>query len=168
MKHVMLDIETLGTKPGCAILSIGAVAFDREGLGNNYYSKITNPMGEISYDTVAWWMKQAEAAKKSAFEGLGKTHGQAIADFYQWFIKEQAIYLWCHGATFDEPLIRYAANIQIEPPWKFYNVRCTRTLYEVSGLGPDRNKGLQHNALDDAISQAEAVIASFTKLGWPT
>jgi DNA polymerase III epsilon subunit-like protein len=28
MRDVMVDLETLGTVPGCVILSIGAVAFD--------------------------------------------------------------------------------------------------------------------------------------------
>ena len=27
---VMIDLETLGTTPGCVILSIGAVPFDRD------------------------------------------------------------------------------------------------------------------------------------------
>ena len=32
MKDIMLDLETLGTGPGCAIVSIGAVAFDEFGV----------------------------------------------------------------------------------------------------------------------------------------
>ncbi len=30
MKHVMIDLETMGNKPGCAILSLGAVDFGQD------------------------------------------------------------------------------------------------------------------------------------------
>ena len=38
MQNVMIDLETLGRRAGCAILSIGAVAFDlKQGLGEEMY-----------------------------------------------------------------------------------------------------------------------------------
>ena len=40
--HVSLDLETLGTRPGCAILSIGAIAFNPS----------TNTLGPMFYEVV--------------------------------------------------------------------------------------------------------------------
>jgi len=37
--RLMVDIETLGTEPGCAICSIGAVVFDTGGLGDREYGE---------------------------------------------------------------------------------------------------------------------------------
>jgi DNA polymerase III epsilon subunit-like protein len=37
MSDVMIDLETLGRRPGCAILSIGAVEFGPAGLGRELY-----------------------------------------------------------------------------------------------------------------------------------
>lgn len=34
MEDMMIDIETLGTRPGSVILSVGAVMFDRHGVGH--------------------------------------------------------------------------------------------------------------------------------------
>ena len=39
-KNVMIDLETMGNTPGCAIISIGAVEFSEEGLGAEFYCTI--------------------------------------------------------------------------------------------------------------------------------
>lgn len=35
MPHIMIDLETMGTRPGSAILSIGACSFDPNWLGGS-------------------------------------------------------------------------------------------------------------------------------------
>jgi hypothetical protein len=66
MINVMVDIETLGTEPGCVVLSIGAVAFDKEmGFVEDFY-EVINTVDSFSEgltydnDTLAWWKKQPE------------------------------------------------------------------------------------------------------------
>jgi hypothetical protein len=49
-------------------------------------------------------------------------------------------------------------------PWKFWDVRDTRTLYDVTGVNVDRSQGTHHNALDDARAQAEAAAIAFRRL----
>jgi len=39
-RRIMLDIETLGLEAGAAILSIGAVKFDTDGLGAEFSGEI--------------------------------------------------------------------------------------------------------------------------------
>lgn len=70
LDNVMVDLETYGTKPGCPILSIGAVYFDpRTGkLGKEMY-EIVNlesclKLGlVIDPETVKWWDEQSEEAR---------------------------------------------------------------------------------------------------------
>lgn len=171
--HIMIDIETLGTTPGSLILSIGAVCFDERGVHHDkaIYCTIdrkscTAAGLTVDLDTVAWWMRQSDDARAAAFgtEGLPLAH--ALEDLRNWYGMIRAERVWCHGATFDVPLLDAAYRATgIEPPWKFWSVRCTRTLYELAGVEPDRTKGTHHNALDDAINQAEAAVLAHRKLG---
>src|SRR3990172_10155945 len=71
MKDVMVDLETLGRRAGCAILSIGAVAFDAETgkMGPEFYMVVKMASCEkhglhTDPETVAWWEKQNPEAQK--------------------------------------------------------------------------------------------------------
>ena len=46
MSHVMIDLETLDTKPSTKILSLGAVIFDPENgeLGETFYRKLNSDL----------------------------------------------------------------------------------------------------------------------------
>jgi hypothetical protein len=172
----MIDIETLGTTPGSLILSVGAVCFDQRGVHHDKKAEwVIDPASctavglTIDPATVAWWMKQSDVARSAVFplttRGLNLALIELAAAFEMWGGEQ----VWCHGATFDVPLLdaAYRATM-LKAPWKFWNVRCTRTLYELADVQPDRTKGTHHNALDDAIAQAEAAVLAHQKLGiWP-
>lgn len=193
--HVMLDLETLGTKPGCAIVSIGACVFDMDGVHNDaeylrrpFYQAvdIASPLSRtlsIDPSTLSWWNVQSEEARK-VFTGDKISLEQALYDFTDWLYlmnkpemlpaERDEIYVWCHGATFDVPILNeaydrwavggYTPRVH-GGPIKFWNVRDTRTLYALTTINPNRTKGTHHNALDDAIAQAKAVIAGYKALG---
>jgi len=176
--HVMLDLETLGTKPGCAIVSIGACVFDVDGVHDKFYRAInvTKKFGlqplALDPGTVSWWMGQSPEARAVFSDPERVSTYDAILDFKNWWITQAPLnlhvaeFLWCHGATFDAPILEAVYNaIDDVPPFKFYNVRDTRTLYALADVYPDRAKGTHHNALDDAVGQAEAVIKSYEVLG---
>ena len=177
MTHIMLDIETLGTKPGAAIVSIGACVFSQEGIGDTHYQAIdikagSNGLAWPTFDpgTIAWWMDQSVEAR-AVFKDSRSMHiVPALHGFRDWCHShgETGIYLWCHGASFDAPIVEAAFEAlwhKDQVPWKFWNIRCTRTLYDVAGVRPERTAGTQHNALDDAVAQAKAVIAGYVALG---
>jgi len=71
MEHVMIDLETLGRRAGCSILSIGAVAFDpkTKELGAEFYV-VVNRLSCFKLglhedpETVKWWEGQNAEAKK--------------------------------------------------------------------------------------------------------
>jgi len=167
---VMIDIETMGTTPGSAILSIGAVMFGPSGLGETFYAPIalascTAAGLTIDPDTVAWWMKQSDAARAAAFRDDAQHLAVVLARFMCWLELMEAEHPWCHGANFDAPLLEAAYRAcGMTPPWKFWNVRDTRTLYELAHVKVDRARGVHHTALDDALAQAEAAVVALQRL----
>lgn len=165
----MLDLETLGTKPGCPVLSFGAVAFDPYAgkLGNEFYRKLDLetelPRGarHVSAATVKWWFQQSAEAQREAFSGTYPAFivASMFGDFWR---EENAEFIWANGPTFDVAVWEAAAGYA---PWSFRAPRDCRTIYDLAGIWPDRTKGTFHNALDDARNQAEAVIKCYAKLG---
>jgi len=162
--NAMIDIETMGTTPGAAILSIGAVMFGPAGLGETFYAPVLLEscvcVGlTIEPGSATWWMRQSDEARAAAFRTDAAPLWKVLGDFYDWFIAQRAKYPWCHGATFDIPLLDAAFRAcNLAAPWEFWNVRDTRTLYDLAGVKVDREGGTNHNALDDATNQAKAAV----------
>lgn len=170
MKDVMVDLETLGTVPGCVVLSIGAVAFDTSTgqLGEEFYCVVNTESCKaaglhVDQDTVAWWSKQAEQAREvisHADEG-GLMLGDAMTKFTEYLegfgIKQ--VRVWGNGSDFDNAILSccYKSVGQVSP-WLPWNNRCYRTLKNlIKGPGLKR-EGTYHNALDDATTQANHAI----------
>ncbi len=78
-----------------------------------------------------------------------------MAEFARWCGRDP--FPWSHGASFDVVLCEAVfERLGIRTPWKFWNVRDTRTLYDFTGEKPARDRN-HHHALYDAVAQAEAV-----------
>lgn len=167
-QHIMIDLETLGTRPGSVILSIGAVVFDLKTgkLGAEFYKNISRASCEkagltTDASTVVWWEQQSPEAK-AALEPDQVTLLEALAAFTDWFARVGGECVWGHGASFDPVLLESAYRAErVLPPWKFWNVRCCRTVLALGNRTLDKTRfGQHHNALDDAKSQAMAVAAA--------
>jgi DNA polymerase III epsilon subunit-like protein len=174
MKHMMLDLETLGTVPGCVVLSIGAVEFDpSDGLGAEFHAAISVDDCGMDYGltvdplTEQWWERQSKEARDAAFGGSCVLR-EALAQFDAFYLGAETTCLWGHGASFDAPVLAAAyAAIGWKEPWAYNATRCTRTLYEAAGVdpkAPEFQVGTQHNALDDAKAQALAAIEAMRRL----
>jgi exodeoxyribonuclease VIII len=71
---------------------------------------------------------------------------------------------WSHGATFDLVILEDIYRQLGKPmPWNFWQLRDTRTLFDL-GYSPDMPKGGKHDALQDAIRQAVGVQNIYAKL----
>lgn len=156
---IMLDLETMGTRPGSAIVAIGAVRFGGGQIHDTFYRRIrlrscTDFGLTIDADTVLWWMGQSQEARMEVINSEGATSlPQALHDFKGFVQPEDRV--WGNGASFDNALLAEAyARAEAQMPWKFWNDRCYRTLKAMSPV-PMTRTGTHHNALDDAISQAE-------------
>lgn len=166
-QHVMLDIETLGTKPGSIILSIGACTFEPHGGGVNdaFYTNVCPTDSRDNYglrsdpSTVEWWKNQSVEAKAHLTSNR-RVLPLALSEFAKWFEDVGGEQVWCQGATFDVPLMEAAYSaVKQHTPWKFWNVRDTRTVYDVFGFDAKsvERAGTYHNALDDARHQVKCV-----------
>ena len=168
MKDVMVDLETLGRRAGCSILSIGAVAFDAETgkLGPELYTVVKVASCEAAGlhtdpDTVAWWEKQNPEAQKVLKQARAvrgnKALDKALIGFNEYLAQfgPKAVRVWGNGSDFDNAiLINCYAATNLTAGWEFWNNRCFRTLKGmVPSIKVDRT-GTYHNALDDAKSQA--------------
>lgn len=171
MTHVMVDLETMGTRAGSVIASIGAVAFDPQAgtISASFYRAISLISCEdagltFDADTVNFWLKQSDEAR-AALRKNEVTLGQALDAFAYFWRSVSGSTFWSHGANFDEPLLNAAYRaLRMRVPWPYYASRCTRTIYDLADVKPDRAAGVHHNALDDARAQAEAVIRAYAKL----
>jgi DNA polymerase III epsilon subunit-like protein len=174
--HIMVDLETMGTAPGSAIASIGACVFDPATgtIGHRFYRAVDLRSCQragltFDADTILWWLKQGQSARE-ALTAPGAIHiAQAIQEFGSFWREEGGKFIWGHGANFDEPLLSAAHRaLSIPTPWDYWNARCTRTIFALTNVQPARHVGTHHNALDDALRQAEAVCVAWTKFGAPT
>lgn len=170
--HIMVDLETWGTTPGSALRSIGAVEFDpaTAALGRRFLVNISRASCEaigmtVDPQTEAWWRDQSAEAQAGFYEPHVAL-GWALQQLREWMSVAGEFHFWCHGPSFDEPLLAaaYRAVGSDKLPWSFHRVRCTRTVYDLAGVIPDRSVGVHHNALDDAIAQARAVAEAYAIL----
>lgn len=169
LNHLMVDLETMGTRPNAPIVSIGAVFFDPNTgeIGPEFYRGI-DIQDSFRYavadgGTVKWWMKQSDAARASAIEG-GATMADALAELAEFYGRGRNAQVWANGPSFDIVILEYAYHRALAQtaPWDFWNARCVRTIVELAKGKVERPKeftrgGTAHNALDDAIFQAKYV-----------
>jgi exodeoxyribonuclease VIII len=168
-EHLMLDFETLGQNPDAAVVSLGAVIFDKEKIIDEALW-VFNLNGQLSGrrtasgDTIAWWMKQEQKAR-SVFE-KANTEGLLLRDFvpqFQKFIDGRDIRVWGNGATFDVSIAEHILRQQgAEMPWKFWNIRCYRTMKACFEIDKPF-VGTKHDALDDALHQTKCLMEYWMK-----
>lgn len=168
MKHIMLDLETLGTVADACIMSIGAVRFDidsEEIDDNGFYASVSiesnlSHKRRIQEDTLIWWMKQGENAQ-GVFHEEKQTLDVALFDLADW-IGTGDCHVWANGADFDLPMLAHAfVQCGQEVPWEFWNSNCFRTYKKLPGAKLIKLPftGVKHNALFDAVHQAKTLQA---------
>lgn len=157
--NVMLDIETLSTRVDAAILSIGAVRFDRRNIGSHFYARID--LGSclqagltVDDSTFSWWLKQSEEARQKLYDDSPLQLSEALSRFSSWLVAAgKPPLVWGNGAAFDNAVLKHAYQaIDVPEPWPYWADRCYRT---ATHSAPKRlQEGVAHDPIDDAISQA--------------
>lgn len=184
MIDVMIDLETLSTQPDAAIVSIGACTFYTDGELTPDGCRVTfykvlrverdiKKGGRMSFDTMAWWMDQSVGAR-SVFErpnDMLSDPEYALTSFRTWLNRlGDEVLVWGNGANFDNVVLREAyIRHGVTPPWSFRQDRCFRTLKSLNPHVLARPNTAPHNALADAIAQAEHAedIFAATKVSAP-
>lgn len=178
LNNIMFDMETLGSIADAPILSIGAVRFDPHGdaIGDQGFYRSVTLESNFDYhrrpseQTIQWWMKQSEGAQ-AVFNEPKVGLDTALEEFVDWVydfeedkhvrqkIKKDAT-IWANGSDFDTPMMAHALTYaRIPIPWEFWNSRCVRTYKNLPGARDIKVErvGTYHNALGDAITQAQLV-----------
>lgn len=174
MTDIMVDIETLSTCNNAVILTIGAVKFNRNRKTKSleesftFYRRINIDScleaGLVSsQDTLNWWNSQKEEIRHEVFENTDRVDlRQALEDFSHYFIGSK--YIWSHGDDFDCVILNSAYKaLDMTPPWKFWNTRDTRTIFDIAKIRLDsfENNNL-HHSLHDAYNQVKCLELAFS------
>jgi DNA polymerase III epsilon subunit-like protein len=167
--HLMLDLETMGTRVGCAIVSIGAVEFDINTgkFGRHFYERVDLQscldVGLfVEARTVYWWMQQSEAARKEIYNPENRLELHTVLAKLESFMQDLGtFYIWGNGASFDFNILGaaiYACGFK-QVPWNFRLERDVRTVVMIAPHVKDNYPfcGIVHNALDDCIHQIKYV-----------
>lgn len=183
MKHVMVDIETMGTSPRAPILAIGAIMFDpyTGDLGARLLIRPISLESNIELGrnpdahTIRWWMKQSDGAREHIFpdDTAYCSLKEALLSLDNFLnvkggihlnprIQDESKYIWGRGPTFDISLLEEAyRDCDISIPWHFRCVRDVRTVEHLCHGQIDIKKmtseGTKHTALDDAVFQAKYI-----------
>lgn len=174
--HIMCDIESLCKRPGGVVLSVAFVRFSDEAqVTLNLSIPEQEALGlEIDSETAAWWNDQE--AKHPGAWAAATQNPQSLSvalpyflQWLQWAAPSGDFLLWCHGATFDGPILgEVYRRAGIPCPWtdQFWRVQCTRTLFNLAGINnKDYAVPPPHIALNDAIGQTRAANAALQKIG---
>jgi hypothetical protein len=174
--ELMVDIETLSTSPDAVILVIGAVKFKRNGNLkplkelDTFYRRITpNSCMEVGLkvdkETVEWWNKQDPNVKFEAIENPDRVPlRQALTEFSSWL--KSCDKIWANSPSFDCVILESAYKAcDIPIPWKFWNTRDCRTIFDIAGIRKcDLPNNEQHNAIHDCYRQIVGVKRAFLNL----
>jgi|19_taG_2_1085344.scaffolds.fasta_scaffold00062_30 exodeoxyribonuclease VIII len=187
MKDIMVDLETADNVPGGALFSCAAVQCDLttgetgEEIHRNIDLQSCLDAGlTVSGDTIYWWLKQSNEARKS-LDTLKKISLNEFCKELNGFVKfiadkqkisPKLFRVWGNGASFDNAFIRYAYRAVgqefIVPFWNDRDVRTVVGFYP-NNLFQDLKINIprteSHNALHDAKYQVKYVSQIMKDLG---
>lgn len=179
MKHIMVDIETLGAaRESAPVISIAAVKFDlkrgRVGISNAFYKNISLPdaaqYGKIEKGTWGWWMSndRRPILQEILFDKDAVTTEEALIELNEWVGTGKKSHTpWARGTDFDFAILdRLTSQLDLPNPfYAFWRHRDVRTAIDmalhagVPRMEIPRRTGLHHNAYSDVIHQADELIA---------
>ncbi len=173
MRNVMVDIETLGSRPGSIILSIGAVEFSNEAVGGRIFFRRISIGSSIlagftmDESTVKWWTEQSREAQDKSFYCPGGAYvGAALRDFAAYVSSDKDTLVWAKGPDFDCVLLEAAyQKCGLHKPWHYRNTRDVRTIFGLAQYKPAAKATVEHDPVEDAIEQAKGVVEAANKLG---
>ena len=168
---LMLDLETLSTRPDAVILTFGAVKFDP-------YTRVIDNQGlylrvdvdeQILLDrhvddaTIEWWGNQVPEVRD---EALGDENRVSLDNFTQqlnrYLVGVKSI--WAQGPVFDIVILENLyRQIKKPAPWYYWQIRDSRTLFGVHGDPRVKGREGHHNALSDCIYQAQGIQEIYKK-----
>ncbi|HWG89132.1 MAG TPA: 3'-5' exonuclease [Candidatus Acidoferrales bacterium] len=175
-KDLSIDIETLGVNSNAPVLSIGYCWFNYDkpeieptGKGHTAFdiNEQTRKYGRVIHaDTVKWWFNQSDSARSAVFPANQSSFPGFIERLTA--MLNAADQVWAKGPDFDCVILKDLVEAcGHDYKWPFWKHRCVRTMTELfpSIITDVRMSGNAHNALDDAVHQANQIRAIAQALG---
>jgi len=156
---VMLDLETLGTKPGAHVMQIAMVAYNNQTFDiiDNIDIRISKSSMiayglKVDMETLRWWFETDFDLYKKLVRSDG-TLEDAIDKTTSFYIKHSPRFVWCHP-DFDAPILKALYDkLKYTFPFKHKTFRDVRTAMTIFKIKRDFDKIVTHNAIDDCIRQ---------------
>jgi hypothetical protein len=164
--HIMCDIESAGVRPGAIVTSVALVRFhDEAHCAFNLSIPDQEALGlESDPATETWWAQQDTVARAMSLANPLPLASALpyIGQWIAWAAGGTDFQIWCQGANFDCPLLEEVyRRAGLQAPWAFWQVRDTRTLYDLALINPKEYAvPPPHVALNDAIGQTRAANAA--------
>jgi hypothetical protein len=179
MTHHILDLETLGIRPGCIVATVGIVKIDLTLLevGEVFYQRIdleSSVRHGLSADlsTSLWWLDKPAEIRKELTDPGADDLPQALANITRFLGPAPVIY--GNGPSFDCTHLSAAYRAAKMPlPWHFRDERCLRTekaaILRQGGKWDRFENPFPHHAMHDALCEAwEFLTALKTMAPLPT
>ena len=189
MTDIIIDLETLGTRPGCTIIEIGACVvdnrtgaicanFSRRVSGTYSYSDVRRVAewkdccGGVDSATATWWTMDAgrdETLRKILSMRYSPSADiDALIALAEWCAAVRDFddaRVWGNGPTFALSILAHAYEREHIPlPWYSYEERCVRTALELAGCERGSvswiERGPRNRALNDARHEARKLYLS--------
>lgn len=182
MKHIMIDIETIGSDVRTApVISIAAIRFGvDEGVDdprNAFYRNIdlgdALKYGKVDASTLKWWLRSEtrDVFLDIVYDKKATNTHNTLDNFADWVRFTKGVIPWSRGIDFDFPILdRLFKEVGVITPFsQFWKKRDVRTLLDTAkfagvSLEVPREEGAAHNALSDVIHQANEVVANLRAL----
>lgn len=169
-----IDIETLDLEPTAVVLSIGVALFTlADGvIDTRYYvldKESQHACGRTTREsTLQWWREQSPEAR-AVLDAAGVPVPVALTDLAAFLAGNSVIEVWGYGSDFDNVTVSSLSRaFGVDVPWHYRTNRCGRTvtaLPQDETFGYPERVGTHHNAVDDAIYQANLVRNALRALG---
>ena len=173
MIHAMIDLETLSTNPNAVILTVGGVKFDPHTNMKPYHDMYfrvdvdsqTMQGRHVMDDTLDWWAKQSEDIREEALGDKDRIGLDNMILTINKFSVGVDVF-WCQGPLFDYAILQNLYTQLGHPvPWQYWQIRDSRTLFNLVPRDKNEKRVGLHNALSDCIFQAKKVQKIYRQLG---
>jgi len=155
-KRVMIDIETLGTQPGCPILEIGIVSNFLEEHYEIILPYDRQLCARVELETLAWWVRHPAALDAVVARQTCPSHTLINAAALVVAALDKADEVWANSPSFDCLILRdFCASHY--PSAKLWHHTVERDFRTVRALYPGVDympSAFAYGALADAIAQA--------------
>lgn len=176
MRHLMVDIETLGIQPDAAFFNIGVVPFDIETgeSGEGYASyidlnTIDNTKFSYSPGTIKFWFNELDK-NKHYLENGGITMQSVLIGVNEFIRKTFDIIpfkIWSKSPSFDLTILKHALNVYSLPIlWEYFDELDVRTMEFLNKAAylEAYNNFKQHDGLQDCYAQIKGISAVYRSL----